>query len=371
MRALALLPLLLVLPGCGLDPVTGPTGEEGPVSFGDLTLSQESVDFGNVAPNDSAVVTLTLGNTGDVPLNILDAQIDTSFFLVEDAANMLPSEIAAGGELSMNLVFTPDREMDFEGTLTIVTDSAAASEITVDLIGSGSEVVDTGDTGVAVGQLSVSTSSIDFGDVPMNNETRESFNVTNNGDEDVLIINVQTEGDVFEYGGDLALPYVLGAGETRSMSAVAYPTSIGSFSGQLTIGSDAANSELTVDLSASSSGSPSFDLLCPSCQSGGTGNLLLQSITKTKSITISNGNGTSALSVTDVAFSNPTDDCGTLTMSGWGGTKTVGPGDTYDLTFTYTPGTSEVVFCAITEDVVISTNAGSASKTIKGQRFGL
>ncbi len=364
MRAFALLPLLLVLPACGLEPGTD-TPEEGPISFGALTLSQESVDFGQVSPNDSGVVTLTLSNTGEIPLGILDAQIDTSFFLVEDAANMLPSEIEAGGELDMNLVFTPDREMDFEGTLTIVTDSVDASEVAVNLTGSGAEVEDTGDTdGPADGQLSLSTTSIDFGEVPMNNETSESLDITNTGDEDVLIINVQTSGDAFSYGGELALPYVLGAGETRTVSAVAYPTSIGSFAGSMTISSDATNPEVSVDLSASSTGEPYFQVDCE-CEAT-SGNLLLQAPTTSKVLTIANY-GTASLSVSNVTFSNPSNACGTLTMSGWSGSKTVSAGDTYDLTFTYAASSTATTFCSVKDEVFIETNAGSATKTIKGQ----
>ena len=364
MRAFALLPLLLVLPACGLEPGTD-TPEEGPISLGALTLSQESVDFGQVSPNDSGVVTLTLSNTGEIPLGILDAQIDTSFFLVEDAANMLPSEIEAGGELDMNLVFTPDREMDFEGTLTIVTDSVDASEVAVNLTGSGAEVEDTGDTdGPADGQLSLSTTSIDFGEVPMNNETSESLDITNTGDEDVLIINVQTSGDAFSYGGELALPYVLGAGETRTVSAVAYPTSIGSFAGSMTISSDATNPEVSVDLSASSTGEPYFQVDCE-CEAT-SGNLLLQAPTTSKVLTIANY-GTASLSVSNVTFSNPSNACGTLTMSGWSGSKTVSAGDTYDLTFTYAASSTATTFCSVKDEVFIETNAGSATKTIKGQ----
>lgn len=368
MRALALLPLLLVLPACGLDPVTGPTGEEGPVSYGALTLSLESVDFGNVSPDDSGVVTLTLTNTGDTPMGILDAQIDTSFFLVEDAANMLPAEIASGAELNMNLVFTPDREMDFEGTLTIVTDSAAASEITVDLRGSGSEVVDTGDN-PSGGQLSLSVTSVDFGDAEIGEITTSPLSITNTGDEDVLIINFVGSNSEWGYGGELALPYVLGAGQTRDVSLTVEPAAEKAINGTITLLSDATGGDIDIPVSAVGVDlcdicAPILELICDECGSGG--NLVLSNLTKTKSLTMVNY-GDEPLIIDNVVLDYTNTDC-PVTMSGWGGSKTLSPGSTHDLTFTGSKaGTTSCI--AAMGDVNISSNGGSATQKIQASFF--
>ena len=368
MRALALLPLLLVLPACGLDPVTGPTGEEGPVSFGALTLSQTSIDFGNVAPDDSGVATLTLSNTGDTPLNILDAQIDTSFFLVEDAANMLPAEIDSGAEMDMNIVFTPDREMDFEGTLTIVTDSAAASEITVDLIGSGSEVVDTGNN-TSGGQLSLSVSSVDFGDAEVGEITTSPLSVTNSGDEDVLIINFEGSSSEWGYGGELALPYVLGAGQTRDVTLTVEPNAETAISGTITLLSDATSGNIEIPVSAVGVDlcdicAPILEIICDECGSGG--NLVLSNLTKTKSLTMVNY-GDEPLIIDNVVLDYTNTDC-PVTMSGWGGSKTLAPGSTHDLTFTGSKAGATSCLAAMGE-VNISSNGGSATQKIQASFF--
>lgn len=366
MRALALLPLLLVLPACGLDPVTGPTDDPGPVSFGALTLSLETIDFGDVAPDDSGVAALTLTNTGEIPLNILDAQIDTSFFLVEDAANMLPAEIAAGGELSMNIVFTPDREMDFEGTLTIVTDSVDASEVYVDLVGSGVAGVDTG--GSSGGQLSLSVTSVDFGDAEVGEITASPLSITNSGDEDVLIINLQGSSSEWGYGGELALPYVLGAGQTRDVTLTVEPTAEAPLSGTITLLSDAVDGDIEIPVTAVGVDlcdicAPVLAIVCDECASGGK--LVLNSGQKTKSFSIANW-GDEPLIVDSVVFDYTNTDC-PVTMSGWGGSKTISPGGTHELTFT---GSKAGASClAATGDVSISSNGGSATQTIQATFF--
>jgi hypothetical protein len=367
MRALALLPLLLLLPACGLEPVTAGSEQEGPVSFGALTLSQDSVDFGQVSPDDSGVVTLTLSNTGEIPLGILDAQIDTSFFLVEDAASMLPSEIEADSELSMNLVFTPDREMDFEGTLTIVTDLAEASEITVDLIGSGAEVEDTGDT--VGGQLSLSASSIDFGDAEVGEITASPLAITNSGDEDILIINFSGSSSEWGYGGELALPYVLGAGQTRDVTLTVEPSAETSISGTITLISDATGGDIEIPVSAVGVDlcdicAPILELICDECGSGG--NLVLSNLTKTKSLTMVNY-GDESLIIDNVVLDYTNTDC-PVTMSGWGGSKTLAPGSTHELTFTGSKAGTTTCFAAMGE-VNISSNGGSATQKIQASFF--
>ena len=119
-----------------------------------------------------------------------------------------------------------------------------------------------------------------------------------------------------------------------------------------------------VDLSASSTGEPYFQVDCE-CEAT-SGNLLLQAPTTSKVLTIANY-GTASLSVSNVTFSNPSNACGTLTMSGWSGSKTVSAGDTFDLTFTYTESSTATTFCSVKDEVFIETNAGTATKTIKGQ----
>lgn len=369
MRAFALLPLLLVLPACGLDPVTGPTDDPGPVTFGALTLSMESIDFGDVAPDDSGLATLSLTNTGDLPLTILDAKIDTSFFLVEDAGSMLPSEIAAGGVLDMNILFTPDREMDFEGTLTIVTDDVEASEVYVTLSGAGLAGQDTGEVGTG-GALSLSTSSIDFGEIPLGTLGQESFSITNSGDEDVLLINVQGSADMWSYGGELALPYVLGAGETRDLSVWGEPAEEGTFTGTLTITSDANNATEVIDLTASSVfyGFPDLALYCAECPKpeekipfqlfGGLG-------ASAKTLQLLNY-GDAPLTVTDVKLNNSSNAACTFGMAGWGGSKTIAPGGSHDLTVSFNATSG----CFVTGSIDVTSDGGSKSIKLEGLNVG-
>lgn len=368
MRAFALLPLLLVLPACGLDPVTGPTDDPGPVTFGALTLSMESIDFGDVAPDDSGLATLSLTNTGDLPLTILDAKIDTSFFLVEDAGSMLPSEIAAGGVLDMNILFTPDREMDFEGTLTIVTDDVEASEVYVTLSGAGLAGQDTGEVSTG-GALSLSTTSVDFGEAEIGEITAAPLTITNTGDEDVLIINLEGSSDEWGYGGELALPYVLGAGQARDVTVTVEPTAEKVISGTITVLSDAGTGEIPIAVSAEGVDlcdicAPILAVVCDECGSGG--NLVLSNLTKQKSFTMANY-GDEPLIIDSVVFDYTNTDC-PVTMTGWGGSKTLSPGSTHNLTFTGSKAGTTSCIAAMGE-VSISSNGGSATQKIQASFF--
>ncbi|MDP6698896.1 MAG: hypothetical protein QGH25_04545, partial [Candidatus Latescibacteria bacterium] len=88
--------------------------------------------FASVAINTTKDLELSIENTGDLELTG-DIAVDGSAFSVSDASFVL-----AGGEaLAVTVTFAPTAVESSVGTITITSNDAVNSEVTVDLSGAG------------------------------------------------------------------------------------------------------------------------------------------------------------------------------------------------------------------------------------------
>lgn len=362
MRALALMPLLLLLPACGLETNSPSTSDStsGPETYGNLTISSTNLDFGQVDAGTSAEATLTLSNEGVDPIELLDASTDNAVFEVMDAASLLPITIQAGGSASLDVSFTPDRAVDFEGVMTLITDEVEASEVTVGLYGSAAEGGGD-DTGPQVtgGELSLSVSSVDFGEVEVGEIGTAPLTVTNIGDEDVLIVNFTGSDTKWGYGGELALPYVLGAGQSRDVTLTVIPSAETVQTGSVTVVSDANNDEINIPTTVTG-----VDLcdICVPVLGYSPGEISLGLGTTSATVAVSNDTDLGDLVIDGVTIDGGLGGCPQIstTVSGFSGKKTLAPGDLHNLTVSYSNTTGEVC-AADSRTLSITSNGGNAS----------
>jgi len=96
--------------------------------------------------------------------------------------------------------------------------------------------------------LSVSPTSINFGNVTVGSSKSQTVTLTNSGTASVTVSQAAITGTGFSISG-LSLPLTLAAGQNATFKATFAPTTAGSVTGSLSVVSNATNSPATVSLS--------------------------------------------------------------------------------------------------------------------------
>lgn len=105
----------------------------------------------------------------------------------------------------------------------------------------------------ATGQLSVSPTIFNFGNVNLGSTNSQSFAITNTGTAPVNISQITVSGTGLS-ASNATLPISLSAGQSTSAVIKFAPSSLGAISGLLTITSNASNSTTTVAISGAGAG---------------------------------------------------------------------------------------------------------------------
>jgi len=338
--------LLFALSACGLDNLPPPDGEgqdtNEPVTYGSLELSGSTVDFGYVDVGSWGDETLVLSNTGDDPIELLNATLGNPVFSID----AVTGTIDGGGELVLTLTFEPSSSTDYTDSLALETDDPDAGVVYVDVVGTAVPQDDTGN-GDGGSYLDVSWVSHDFGEVDIKKGDSVALTLTNTGDEALLVTDfVASDDSIVGWGEEFTLPYVIDVGSTKDVTVTFTPTEEKTYNETLTVTSD-ANNDAAVDLSIVGSGFHGCDICGPliSVDTGSTDAYSISDFfvlvtdwgnTDTRSIEIWN-EGDEDLVVTSVDVENDTlqTDC-YYSVKGFSGSKTITPWayDTIDVTYT-------------------------------------
>lgn len=138
-----------------------------------LSVSRSSLPFGNVTVGSTATETFTISNTGNAPLTINITSSNNVFF-----ANYNRT-IVAGGSQVITVAFSPTVAQTYSGQFNITSDGGSA---TVSLSGTG--------VNAAVPKLSVSPTSLNFGNIPYGNAWPLKVKITNTGNAPLVIKNI-------------------------------------------------------------------------------------------------------------------------------------------------------------------------------------
>jgi hypothetical protein len=144
--------------------------------------------------------------------------------------------------------------------------------------------------------LSVSPTSVAFGNINLGNNNTKSVTVTNSGTGSVTISQVSVVGAGLSANG-ITAPMLLSAGQTTVLSIVFAPTTVGSVSGTVSVVSDATNSPAMI--AATGAGVQASLSASPSALN--FGNVNVGSV-GTQTVKLSN-NGTAAASISQAAIS--------------------------------------------------------------------
>jgi hypothetical protein len=184
--------------------------------------------------------------------------------------------------------------------------------------------------------LSVSPTSVAFGNINLGNNNTKSVTVTNSGTGSVTISQVGVVGAGLSANG-ITAPMMLSAGQTTVLSIVFAPTASGSVNGTVSVISDATNSPAAV--AATGTGVQASLSASPSALNFGNVNV---GSSGTQTVTLSN-NGTAAASISQAAISGTG-----YTVSGLTLPMSLGVGASSSFTVQFTPTVAGTVSGGVT-----------------------
>ena len=207
------------------------------VTAGDLTTNPTSISFGNVVLGSTSPETETVKNTGGSSLTVSAAVISGAGFSY--AGLSLPLVLAPNQASTFSISFKPTGAGASSGNLSL---TVSGSPTTVDIGLSG--------TGVTAATLTANPTSLTFTNVQVGQSSTQTETVTNTGGSNAHISAVAASGTGFSVSG-FTPTVTLTPGQSTSFSVTFAPKSAGNFSGNVSVTSDASNSNLSVPLTGS------------------------------------------------------------------------------------------------------------------------
>lgn len=194
-----------------------------------LTVSARSLSFGNVTVNIATTLSLTLTSSGATPVTISSASITGAGFSI--VAQSFPVTLDPTQSLTLVVQFDPATSGNVSGQLTINSNASNGSTVVVSLGGAAI---------AANPQLTISATSLTFGNVTVDTATAQSLTLTSSGTTPVIVSSASITGAGFSIVGG-SFPVTLTPTQTLALQVQFDPTTVGNATGQLTISSNSSS----------------------------------------------------------------------------------------------------------------------------------
>ncbi len=191
-----------------------------------LILADANLEFSLTTVGGQDTLYTNLKNTGATSLTVYSISLDNNVF----TANPTTGVIAAGDSLPIQIIFTPQAGVWYNGSLTVNCDDPLDNSRTINLSGGG----------VLSGEptIHVPVASWSVGDVIISDTGSVAISVFNTGNATLNVSDIVSSTTSF-------VPQITSLSIEMNSSAVIpvnfYPDSVGWFNGNLTITSDASN----------------------------------------------------------------------------------------------------------------------------------
>ena len=210
--------LTIALSGAGV-PVPAPKAVANPTSL----------SFGSVNVGSSVTQTASVTNSGTANLVISTITSTSNAFSVSGIS--LPATLTPNQSAAFSVVFAPVTAGILSGALSVNSNDAA----------SPTEIALSG-TGVALTRhLEVNPSSLTFTNITVGENSSQPFTITNTGNGTATISAITASGTGYTVSG-FSLPLTLPAGQSANVNVVFEPPASGTYTGSVSITSDADNS---------------------------------------------------------------------------------------------------------------------------------
>ncbi len=201
------------------------------VSNDPLTGSPASLSFGQVNVGSSTVLPVVVSSPSSRVV-LTAYQVAGTGYTVSGPA--LPVTIRRGQSITLNVTFAPSASGTSNGSVFL-----PGPGLTIPLTGSGASST--------AGQLTLSPSSLAFGNVDVGSTSTLSSTITASGNS-VTVSSASSSNSQFAISG-VALPLTLAAGQSAQFNVTYTPSASGALSATVTMGSNASNSTSTESLS--------------------------------------------------------------------------------------------------------------------------
>ena len=259
-----------------------------------ISATPSSVSFGTVATGTTNSQTVQLKNTGGSSLTISSAAVSGTGFKISGIT--VPLTLAASQTQSFTVSFGPTASGSVTGSVTIRS-NASNPTYTMALSGTG---------GSATRTISLSTSSLNFGNEVVGGSIPLGVAVKNTGNSSLTISQVGITGAGFGISGGF-IGATIAAGQTAEMTVVFAPKVTGSVAGKVTITSNATNSPNSVSVTGTGISSTSHSVTLnwtASSSTGVVGYYVYRSTTSGSSYSRLNSSPSSAIKYTDGTVSS-------------------------------------------------------------------
>ena len=300
-----------------------------------LSLSANTLSFGNVLVNGTATQAVTLKNSGQNDIQIAQIAVTGGAYSVSGMA--APVTISAGQSVALQTTFAPKAAGTATGAIT-VTSNATTPTATVALNGSAVAASYT---------MALSPASLNFGYVTAGSSTTQNVQVSNTGNSSVTVTQAAASGAGISVSG-LGAPVTLAPSQSLALRVTFAPTTAGATAGSVTVtNNDGVNAVAAVTGTEVQAGLS----LTPTSASFGsvvTGN------TNSQTVQIRNS-GTSSLTVSQATVTGTG-----FTLSGLAVPLTLTPGQSGNFNVQYAPQSAG----SVSGGVSIVSNAPNSPATV-------
>jgi hypothetical protein len=190
-----------------------------------IQVNPASVNFGSATVGKKVAQNVSIANTGNMAVNISQANISNSQFSVSGLA--MPLSLAIGQTSSFQVWFDPNSQGGISGTLTITTDSGVSSE----------QVALAGTATAGPQQISLNPTSLSLGTITVGSTGRGTATVSNIGASNLTISMISVSAGPFGVSG-MTTPSTIIPGGSSTLNVTYSPTLAGNNSGVITITSN-------------------------------------------------------------------------------------------------------------------------------------
>ncbi|HTF63277.1 MAG TPA: choice-of-anchor D domain-containing protein, partial [Edaphobacter sp.] len=199
-----------------------------------LTVSTNSLAFGNIALKSTTTLPLTLTSSGTAPLTIKAMSFTGAGFTRSNAS--LPMTLNPHQSVTLQVQFSPAAAGGTTGQLMIASDSSSGATTAIQLSGTG--------TSATAPKLMFSTTALSFGNVPIGSTGTLSLMMISSGTAPVTVSAATLTGAGFSASG-VTFPVTLSPNQSVTLQVQFDPTRAAAAVGQVTIKSDSATGSTT------------------------------------------------------------------------------------------------------------------------------
>ena len=206
-----------------------------------IDVIPDTLQYGQVTVNTDSVQTIKVKNTGTDTLRVTDINSSDAAFTVSDTS----FKVAPSGSTNVNVTFRPSAALIYTEVLNILHN--AKGQTIVYLFGQG--------VPAAVPGIQVSPGSLDFGPVPVGDDSSMTLRIRSIGTDTLHVSDIDASSAVFGLSDTV---FVLAPAESAGVTVTFTPAALQAYAESLLIVHDAAKGTTVVPLNGD--GIASMDL---------------------------------------------------------------------------------------------------------------